>query len=156
MTSGKYEEMLRVSHHSDPVLGNLFCVLTQYDAPVQDPLQVLPYPSLHPSPVISSILAQSKPTERKPSVLPIFVSIPPSINSIDLDLISKLEPRRHRRGRGQANDHLWNMKHRHLFSMYHLNPWPSIVSYLLLGNSSSTLNQATKCVLQQLKGVARN
>jgi hypothetical protein len=45
---------------------------------VQDPF--LPDPSPHPSPVISSILAQSKPTEGKHSVLPIFVSIPLSID----------------------------------------------------------------------------
>ncbi|KAH9991895.1 caspase domain-containing protein [Russula vinacea] len=40
----------------------------------------LPDPAPHPSPVISSILGQSRRTEGKPSVLPIFVSIPLSID----------------------------------------------------------------------------
>ncbi|KAI0290174.1 caspase domain-containing protein [Russula brevipes] len=45
---------------------------------IQDPL--LPDPAPRPSPVISSILAQSSSTEQKRSVLPIFVSIPLSID----------------------------------------------------------------------------
>lgn len=45
---------------------------------IQDPF--LPNPSPYPSPGISSVLAQSKPTEGKPSVLPIFVSIPLSVD----------------------------------------------------------------------------
>jgi hypothetical protein len=47
-------------------------------AVIQDPF--LPNPSPHPSPVITNVLAQSKHTEGKPSVLPMFVSIPLSID----------------------------------------------------------------------------
>jgi hypothetical protein len=67
-------EFSQQSSTGGPVLWADTCMTTV----VQDPL--FPDPASCPSPVISSILAQSRSAEQKRSVLPIFVSIPLSID----------------------------------------------------------------------------